>query len=356
MRRFPPRLRLTILTPLALATALGGCTFDTPFGARPAATEPAAPAMVPAPPPKAEPARPAPLSPLAANDSPFPATATVTGPAAVRLLAGDPIALRFLTIRRLLADGLITPDDAKQRVDANIGGLLPLTAAPPAVGLTAPIPSPPSLVARMRALGDEAGTGVAAEKKFLLDSILPAAPAERQALRPADPAAARALPARLDRLVETGLITPPEAAAEKAALARFIAQPAQTPKLEPKPAKIVRRKGPPRPAPYQGFKPVYVPNPPGVAPPPLKAGFTGPAGVQLLAMAARAYGPRAWDTLSHMYPALAPLSYKVVKASLGDLGTTYRLIAGPLKPDAAIALCKSLTAKGQSCTPTPFPK
>jgi hypothetical protein len=40
---------------------------------------------------------------------------------------------------------------------------------------------------------------------------------------------------------------------------------------------------------------------------------------------------------------------------LGDLGTTYRLIAGPLDPAAAEALCKTLLPQGQACTPTPFP-
>ena len=30
------------------------------------------------------------------------------------------------------------------------------------------------------------------------------------------------------------------------------------------------------------------------------------------------------------YPELAPLTFKVTKADLGELGVTYRLIAGPL--------------------------
>jgi hypothetical protein len=162
------------------------------------------------------------------------------------------------------------------------------------------------------------------------------------------------LPARIDRLVATGLITGDEAKAEKAALAHFIADYGKTPPA-PKPVAKVRTRRRPA-APYQGFKPVYVPNPPGVAPPPLVKDAKGPAGVQLLAMAARAYGPRAWTTLKGLYPALAPLSYKVVKANLGDLGTTYRLIAGPLSAKQAEDLCKSLRAKSQSCTPTPFPK
>ncbi len=45
----------------------------------------------------------------------------------------------------------------------------------------------------------------------------------------------------------------------------------------------------------------------------------------------------------------------VVKVDLGQMGVTWRLIAGPLDPPAAEKLCATLKAKGQECVPTPFP-
>jgi hypothetical protein len=322
----------------------------------------AACAQTPEPPPPAA-ATPAPVAvaPL------FPATARVSGEEAARLLALDPIALRFLALKRLMQAGLVSEDEIRDRVATNKGALLPLSwPQPPASGLDRPIPPYDQLVATLSHLNDESAIGNstqsrAAARAFVLDSLLPAHPANRDTLTPPDLPAARVLLDRVDRLSDTGLISIPEWANEKRAIGALIdsgklREPAPPP--PPPPAAEPERPKPKHPGqakPYHGYEAVVLPNPPGVDPPALKSGAKGPAGLFLLSMASDKYKDKAWTTLKSQYPELAPLTPKVVKIVLKDLGTTYRLIAGPLRPDEAERLCQGLTHKGQTCTPTPFP-
>ena len=78
-------------------------------------------------------------------------------------------------------------------------------------------------------------------------------------------------------------------------------------------------------------------------------------GVHLLSMASDAMTDKAVDALKKEYPELAALTFKAVKTEIPDLGTTYRLLAGPLAAAEAELLCKSLQAKGQSCAAAYFP-
>ena len=98
-----------------------------------------------------------------------------------------------------------------------------------------------------------------------------------------------------------------------------------------------------------------IPSPAEINAPPLPANFNGQAGIHLLSMGSASHAEQAWKSLTAEHPDLAALTYKVVRADLGDLGVTHRLIAGPLTPAKAAELCAALKPKGQSCQPTPFP-
>ena len=308
----------------------------------------------PLPPPKVAQPAPPPPPPLA-----LPQGHIANGQAA-RLLADDPMALRFLALRTLAEDGLVTPAEANSRIQANLGALLPLTEAAPATGLIQPVPPLDGLVARFRALDSGRGRGDdatrRAERAFLLESLLPADPERREQMTPPDLVAARRLLARVERLEDAGLITEGQQIRETNAVKTLMASgrlPETVAVVEPpkpKPKRVPHKRRP-----YRGFMAEVLPNPPGVDAPKLPPGFKGPAGVQLLSMSAAKYGATAWASLTHEHPQLAALTYKVVKADLGNLGVTYRLIAGPLEPTAAATLCMTLVAKGQECAPTPFP-
>ncbi|CAA7618285.1 SPOR domain-containing protein [Magnetospirillum sp. UT-4] len=325
---------------------------------------------LPTPQPDAmEPPPPVPM-PLSDAASPFP-SASIDLAAAERLLAGDPMALRFLALKELAQRGLVPPSEAAVRRDANLGALLPLTAPqPPAAGLDRPIPPVAEVADRFDRLWrgkDKDRGGGAAERGFMLDQLLPAAPARREALAPPDVASARKVAQRTGRLKDAGLITASERDGELLALEGLIASEALPEVLAP-PAPQVVAKPKPKKKTAAGAgrgqrmeggvsgRLEVIPSPPGVEAPKLPAGFGGPVGVHLLSMGSATHGDKAWEALKTEFPDLATLSFKVAKADLGELGATYRLIAGPLDQAAADKLCAALKGKGQTCTPTPFPQ
>lgn len=284
------------------------------------------------------------------------------------LLAGDPMALRFLALKHLTARGLVPVEEASARKDANLGVLLPLTAAQaPATGLDRPIPPLPEMVERFNGLGTGGvrgnGPTRASERDFLLDSLLPKAPAQRQALTPPDIASARKLQDRLARLEDAGLVSPYERAREIEAVDQLIAsgvlpevleppKPPEPPKAKPK--KTVSGRGNRMPGGVSGRLEV-IPSPPGVEAPKLAGGAKGPAGMHLLSMGSASHGDKAWEALVKEHAELTSLGHVVSRADLGDLGVTYRLIAGPVEAAQAESLCTTLKARGQACTATPFP-
>lgn len=314
--------------------------------------------------PTAEPPPPAPPAPPERGLVPFPDGILTTDQAEV-LLAGDPMALRFLALKQLTAQGLVPVEEAVARKDANHGALLPLTAAkPPAAGLEAPIPPLAQVMERFDGLGKGAERGTAAtraaERDFLTDALLPKAPANRQAYSPPDIASARQLQARLARLEDAGLVTPQERAAETEAVDKLIAggtlpEVVQPPAPPAKPKKkVASGRGNRMPGGVSGRLEV-IPSPPGVEPPKLASGAKGPAGMHLLSMGSAAHGDKAWEALTKEHAELGGLGHTVARADLGDLGVTYRLIAGPVDAAQAEGLCATLKTRGQVCTPTPFP-
>jgi hypothetical protein len=281
--------------------------------------------------------------------------AEVQGDQAERLLSGDPWALRFLAIRRLAEENLLSPADAMSRFDADLGALLPLTQPPAPVGLDRPIPPIARIVGAFRVVPAKSERA-----DFMLEEILPKAPARRLALNPRNQAAARMLEARLTRLVQTGLITPEQSKAEEDAIKELLAS-GRLPEVEatapppPAPAKA-KHKGGSGPRPHRGSTPEYVPDPGNFETPKIDPASTAEAGVHLMSIPDPSQGDKAWTTLKTQYPELAPLSQKLVRTDLGDVGVTWRLIAGPLSAADATKLCEGLKAKGQNCTATPFPK
>lgn len=343
MRVFSRMLVTAALLPLA-----AGCGFSQPDApVFQASAEPAPPIAIPAPPMVSQ------LPPTALGAA-----------EAERLLADDAMALRFLALRRLGDEGLATVDDLTERQHSNLGALLPLTfPLPPASGLERPIPPLDQLMARFNDLKQGRGTERtrAAERDFMLDALLPKAPASRTSLAPHDQQSARMAMERLDRVGKAGLVTPAEKEAEAEALTKLMATLPETltppPPEPPKKKKKVAGRG--RGSRLSGGvsgKLEVVPSPPGVAAPKVAAGFAGPVGLHLLSMGSAGHGDRAWEALKKEFAELAPLSFKISRADLGDLGATYRLIAGPLDAAAAERMCGGIRAKGQSCQPTPFPQ
>lgn len=306
-----------------------------------------------------------------AQDLPF-LPRLLTHTEAEALLAGDPAALRFLTIRRLAEIGLIPPADAGERIQTNLAALLPLTTAqPPAVGLFVPAMAPSEMENIIRDLWNQPHTQ--GQRDFLVNNVLPKEPKQREPLFIPDKESGRRALARLDRLYQSGLISRSQKDEELAALNALLggnslpeSLVAQAP---PEPVKPVAPKKPGRGSGSGtgSAKPMerlqggvtgelkVIPSPMEINAPTLPAGFTGQAGIHLLSMGSASHAEQAWKSLTSEHPQLAALTYKVVRADLGELGVTHRLIAGPLSPANAAEICAGLKPKGQTCQPTPFP-
>lgn len=275
-------------------------------------------------------------------------------------LATDPEALRFHLLNRLVEEGLDTPDDAQTRRTANLGALLPFSAPPPAAGLAKPAPlqDVANRLASLAARPGGANSADRSERDFLLESLLPTQATSRAPAARIEPAALTLGQSRIDTLANAGLVSPDERQRELDAIGRgqqalASAPPPPPPPPAPPKKKRPRKKAPAAPAvkPEEAPGPVNGGVPGGVIAPIAKA----PMGVHLLSMASDAMTDKAVDALKKEYPELAALTFKAVKTEIPDLGTTYRLLAGPLAAAEAEQLCKSLQAKGQSCAAANFP-
>ena len=280
---------------------------------------------------------------------------SVRGDDAIDLLSGDIIALRFLALKQLAEDWVIPPEAALSRINANKGALLPLTQPPPSVGLDRVIPSLPQIFSTVRTMPPQSNA-----MTLVLDSILPQVPKSREVLAPQTKEAARKVVARLARLAAVGLITADEQAQEQDALYALINSDriAETDVLPPPPP-------PPPPPPkhrgngganHRGFEPLYIPDPSNYKAPILDEKSTGPAGLYLMQIPDPAQADKSWTMLKTQSPELASLGYVLVRTDLGAVGITWRLVAGPVKPDEARKLCEGVRPKNQDCTPIPFPK
>ena len=180
--------------------------------------------------------------------------------AAVEILFSDNeqnIINRFLILKELAEKDLITKDEFLSRRMANIGGLLPFTNKPAALGIDLPVPSPEIIVERIAVLKDAVESRAitprefSAERDLIVEALL--SPNPRYRMKRKAPAkdilsAAKNL-RKLEILLELNLITNNEKIKEaksietslginkKAAPKRIIAK-----KAKPAPVKIVENK------------------------------------------------------------------------------------------------------------------
>lgn len=248
---------------------------------------------------------------------------------------------RFRTLKRLLDEGLVTPDEYRARRAANIGALLPYTSAPPSTGLDRPVPGEEAVVARLRALAQTLETRAitpsqqAAERGVILESLLPEKPrqVEVPARPPRDLLEAGQAVGRVERILATGLIGADEAAKEKAAINQRLGAALASQRVD---GTVTGLRQAPLPAP--------------AAPAPSSAGKATTWGVALASAASEADAKSAWGRIKAKFPQELggfDASFKAVGGA-----KRYRVVAGPLADKAAATkLCKTLKLHRQSCDP-----
>jgi len=312
-----------------------------------------------------------------------PAEAAQAQAAAQRL---DPAAARFVLLRRLRDEGLITGTEYQARRTANLGALLPMTHKAPAEGLTRPAPDSDAVVSRLhqlRAAFERRAITArqhAAERDIILDALLPAAPETRapEARLPKDVMAAAEALGRLERLREARLITAGEYRKERKTLKDALRKAGRLPgQGTAKLAAKAPAPAPPRPAekpamlvPPQGAAPggarnpaatlkgaqgpvQIVPDPPSFAAgevPAPEEGGGGIAAVHLASFKSEKAALEGWARLQAANPVLRGLEPRITVIRLPGKGTFHRLNAGPVKSRAAAQkVCEDLG--DQYCEP-----
>ncbi|CCG40733.1 SPOR domain-containing protein [Magnetospirillum molischianum] len=269
-------------------------------------------------------------------------------------IAGDSEAERFQALRGLVDAGIVTPSEAAPRRAANLGALLPFDQPPPAAGLNQPLPLSEMGTRLAQLGGPSAAPDNAAERDLLLDQLLPLAPQQRAAPARRDAEAAQLGRARVETLATLGLVSPDEKEREIKAIdlmgLPMAITPPPTPQLSPPPTTPQQKKTP-RHKPSAVDPGQKMGGIPGGA---IPASGKGPVGVHLLSMASPSTTDKAIEAMKKENPELASLSFKAVKTVIPDLGTTYRLLAGPLAPAEAETLCRTLRTRGQSCAVSGF--
>lgn len=257
---------------------------------------------------------------------------------------------RFRILRRLLDEGLITPDEYRARRAANTGALLPYTGQPPATGLDRPLPADDALSARLRALAQNLeGRAItvaehAAERTAILDALLPDKPRKTEIppLPPRDLLEAGQAIGRVERLLAAGLVNADEARKEKAAIDQRYAAAMS--------AQVVDGS-------VTGLRPagsVPTPSPaPAASSAPAPAKGTGKWGVSLASAATEDEARTLWDAIKRKFP--EELGKHDATFRAGADGGKWRVLVGPLTSKTAAAkLCKTLKLHRQSCDATAF--
>ena len=157
---------------------------------------------------------------------------------------------RFLILKELAENDMITKEEFLNGRMANIGGLLPLTQTPPAYGIDKPVPSPDLILERINALKEAVEARAitprefSAERNLIIEAILP--PRPRQRMRPKAPSkdilsAAKDI-RKLEVIYDLNLITSKEKEKEQKAIEKSLGIAAPKPKTEAAPkieAKVV---------------------------------------------------------------------------------------------------------------------
>jgi hypothetical protein len=246
------------------------------------------------------------------------------------------IVSRFRLLKRLLDEGLITPDEYSRRRAANLGALLPYgTTTPPALGLDLPAPGDAQVLDRLKALTQSLETRAispaehAAERTTILDALLPATPRQLD-LAPLPVKGVMegaAAVGRAERLRASGLISADEARSERAAIERQLDGLGGS-----APASALRQ--------TQGS---------GRA----KAASASPAGIGVILATLKSEDAArtGWARIKAKFPEeLGGMEASIFQVELPKKGTRWQVVAGPIKSrDEARKLCKTLRLYRQPC-------
>ena len=250
------------------------------------------------------------------------------------------IVSRFQTLRDLLDQGLITPEEYKVRRTRNVGALVPLTSKPPAAGLDRPVPSSAQVAGRLRAIGRALEMRAitieqhAAERKMIMDALMPETPLvlANPGVPPKGLMASADTVRRLEGLKQEGLITSDEYSRERSSIEKGL-QP-----IPPNASSMMSPNGPT-----------------SMMQPRKTAMRSGPQpAVHLASYKSKRDADRGWVQLKRAHRGLlGSLSSEVSQVNLGPgKGVFYRLLAGPLdNKNAASGLCRKLKSKRQFCEP-----
>jgi tetratricopeptide (TPR) repeat protein len=266
-----------------------------------------------------------------------------SSPIGPRFVGADShVVSRFVTLRTLREQGLVTAEEYNARRQANIGALLPLTSPPPSAGLDRPVPATDQIVGRLKAIGRALEMRAltvaqhASERAMILDALLPAAPVvvANPAAPPTEMMAAADAVRRIEYLRDGGVVSAEEYMRERKAVEVAMPPPA------------------PEPPPVAEVKP-----PPPAAPAPAAKGAAmakGAATVHLASYRSRQQAERGWQQIQGAHKQLlGKLQSEIVEVNLGaGKGTYYRLKAGPFaSKDAAADICRQLKQRRQYCEP-----
>jgi tetratricopeptide (TPR) repeat protein len=252
---------------------------------------------------------------------------------------------RFRILKRLLDEGLITPDEYTRRRSTNIGALTPISAKlTPAQGLQRPGPTDVQVLDRLRELSKALESRAispsehSAERLVILDALLPAEPrkVDMPVLPPKDVMEAATAVGRVERLRASGLVSAEEAKREKDAVERV---------LDSQLAKV------PLSGTATGLRQGVAPSNGNGA----KDGANG-VGVTLATVKTEDDARATWEKIKGKYPEeLGAMNASMRKVDMGEKGIRWKVVAGPLKSkDEARKLCKVLKLYRQACDPTSY--
>lgn len=251
------------------------------------------------------------------------------------------VAGRFRILKRLLDEGLITPEEYNKRRAANLGALLPFTHSPPGMGLERPIPGDESVVRRLRDMtaaleGREMSAAEhAAERTVILDALLAEKPRrfEMGAASPKDMIEAGQAVGRLERLRGAGLISEAEARKERDAVERSLDSQLSGQRVA-------------------GTATGLRPGAPGSHGPASPASSAASGwGVSLASSKTEAGAHKLWAGIKAKFPQ----ELGNLDAHFKTAGGRTKVIAGPLdSKDAARKLCKTLKLHRQACDPASY--
>lgn len=290
--------------------------------------------------------------PAASTSAPMPGLVAPVAAVAPEIAPLDPrtraIADRFLTLRKLRDEQLITPEEYAARRTANAGALLPLSKSPPAAGLDRPVPGIEQIVERLKALQQGLQSRAITPREYELerDTILNALlPSKPTTLAPPEPAPKDLLASaermrQLERLHAMNLITEAEMKAELAALEAGLRSSGGAP-------------GPVATVPVSGGPQMLVPGS-AAERASAAAPLPGQTTVHLASYRSNVQAQEGWVELLKRFPAqLSTLAPDVRKVPVAGKGDYYRLYAGPVASHAdAAAICRALAAKRQFCKVT----